>query len=237
MSPEVFAVRCLMGSSGLFVAARLRIGIQPTLLSLNAQGLELDLLARLCQDLGTNCYIDQRRKGGSRWEQKRILLDIRSYRSASCKMTWAQKGTESSDSIREVRHYRETQEDEGLHGCSWNGSCIWTNSAKHHPNSHPLRLDFVDLYKLQLLCKMYQSKVPANRESRGSSQLLTIRIQGTEVTQSSELSGDSLKESSWCARRFFDPFVLSILQGFREMSVLLWTSELHSLHVVSSESI
>lgn len=39
-----------------------------------------------------------------------------------------------------VRHYRETQEDEGL--------------------------DFVDLYKLQLLCKMYQSKVIRSRKAR-----------------------------------------------------------------------
>eukprot|EP00438_Fugacium_kawagutii_P023176 Skav200833 [mRNA] locus=scaffold3034:137231:140843:+ [translate_table: standard] len=39
-----------------------------------------------------------------------------------------------------VRHYRETQEDEGL--------------------------DFVDFYKLQLLCKMYQSKVIRSRKAR-----------------------------------------------------------------------
>eukprot|EP00913_Durusdinium_trenchii_P033089 g30979.t1 len=38
-----------------------------------------------------------------------------------------------------VRHYRETQEDEGL--------------------------DFVDLYKLQVLCKMYQTKVIRSRKA------------------------------------------------------------------------
>ena len=76
--------------------------------------------------------------------------------------------------VGEVRHYRETQEDEGLLCCidedvqtwcytadlqdqhqkTWCSDCL--GAMRAIPSK--LRLDFVDLYKLQLLCKMYQSK-------------------------------------------------------------------------------